>query len=221
MPKKFSGTLLTRPAKNKVLAHLDTLRAYLRKHQQARASQVIKDLTPIVRGWVHFYHHGASAETFKTASHRLWLMLWTWAKRRHPNKSRHWIKQRYFTADWTFYADNGASLRRHHEYPVTRFPKVTGRSSPMDPDLRAYWEKRKIQQMTLRAYRKSRQIMLHRQGNACAYCGITFWPGDTIHDHHLVPRNTAGSDGLSNRVLVHAWCHHSYHERKGYKVAEA
>ena len=215
------GVLLTRPAKDKVLAHLDTLRAYLRTHQQARASQVVKDLTPIVRGWVHFYHHGASAETFKTASHRLWVMLWTWAKRRHPNKSRYWIKRRYFTEDWTFYADNGASLRRHHEYPVTRFPKVAGRNSPLDPDLRAYWERRKMQQVALRAYRKSRQTMLRRQGNACAHCGITFWPGDTIHDHHLVPRNMAGSDDLSNRVLVHAWCHRSYHERHGYKVAEA
>ena len=67
-----------------MLAHLDTLRAYLRTHQQARASQVVKDLTPIVRGWVHFYHHSASAETFKTASHRLWVMLWTWAKRGIP-----------------------------------------------------------------------------------------------------------------------------------------
>ena len=91
------GVLLTRPTKDKVLAHLDTLHAYLRTHQQARASQVVKDLTPIVRGWVHFYHHGAWAETFKTASHRLWVMLWTWAKHRHPNKSRYWIKRRYFT----------------------------------------------------------------------------------------------------------------------------
>ncbi|WP_211942498.1 group II intron maturase-specific domain-containing protein [Cylindrospermopsis raciborskii] len=39
-------------------------------------------------------------------SHRVWQYLWRWAKRRHPQKSKKWIKDRYFKSikgnQWRF-----------------------------------------------------------------------------------------------------------------------
>jgi RNA-directed DNA polymerase len=39
-------------------------------------------------------------------SHHIFQALWRWAKRRHPNKSMGWIKNKYFktinTRHWTF-----------------------------------------------------------------------------------------------------------------------
>ncbi|MFB2980718.1 group II intron maturase-specific domain-containing protein [Microseira sp. BLCC-F43] len=34
-------------------------------------------------------------------SHRVWQYLWKWGRRRHPNKSKKWVKERYFhTIKW-------------------------------------------------------------------------------------------------------------------------
>jgi RNA-directed DNA polymerase len=43
-----------------------------------------------------YYRHACSARTFQYADHRVWQMLWAWARRRHPTKSKGWVKARYF-----------------------------------------------------------------------------------------------------------------------------
>ena len=34
-------------------------------------------------------------KSFSTIDHRIWKMLWRWAKRRHPNKGKQWIVNKY------------------------------------------------------------------------------------------------------------------------------
>jgi len=148
--RRLGGTLLTRPEKAKVLAHLRRIQAYLRSHKQAPAGRVIRELGPVIRGWAAYYRHCAASQTFAYASHRVWAMLWAWAKRRHPKKPRHWVRERYFTADgyWTF-TDGSAHLYRHNATRITRFIKVIGRSSPLDPTQRVYWERRTCRQRAM------------------------------------------------------------------------
>jgi RNA-directed DNA polymerase len=93
--RRFKGTLLTKPSQAKVLQHLRSIKAYLNNHQQAPAGQVIGDLNPVIRGWANYYRHGAAKRTFSKADRQVWMMLWTWAKRRHPNKPAKWVKRRY------------------------------------------------------------------------------------------------------------------------------
>ncbi|MBC6423297.1 MAG: hypothetical protein GDA43_19590 [Hormoscilla sp. SP5CHS1] len=38
-------------------------------------------------------------ETFSSIDSYLWCILWNWAKRRHPNKSKHWIAENYWSVD--------------------------------------------------------------------------------------------------------------------------
>lgn len=153
--RRWHGTLLTRPERAKVLAHLRRIKASLRTHQQAPAGQVIRDLSPVIRGWASSYRHCAASATFTYASHQVWAMLWAWAKRRHPKKPRQWVRDRYFTADgyWTF-TDGAAQLYRHSATRITRFIKVIGRSSPMDPAARAYWEGRQRRQVVRQTSRR-------------------------------------------------------------------
>ena len=150
--RRWRGTLLARPEKAKVLAHLRRLRAYLRTHKQAPVGQVIRELSPVIRGWAAYYRHCSASRTFAYASHRAWAMLWVWAKRRHPNKPSKWVRDRYFADDgyWTF-TDGAAQLYRHTATRITRFIKVIGRSSPMDPTQRAYWERRTRRQRAMDA----------------------------------------------------------------------
>jgi RNA-directed DNA polymerase len=90
--RRFRGTLLTRPEKAKMIAHLRDIKAYLNAHQQTPAIAVIKALNPKLRGWANYYRHSSASQRFAYADHRVWQMLWRWAKRRHPNKPSKWIK---------------------------------------------------------------------------------------------------------------------------------
>lgn len=220
--RRLGGTLLTRPAKAKVIAHLRAIKAYLDVNKQAPVDKVIKKLGPVIRGWAYYYRHCAAKEAFSKASHRVWGMLWVWAKRRHSNKPSKWVRRRYFMDDgyWTF-TDGTAKLYRHNATPINRFTKVIGRSSPMNPALRDYWAERKKRHVARETFRKDWLEMLRRQANACGLCGIAFWPGDPIDDHHRVQRQAGGGNDLENRVLVHRWCHRAHHQRHGYRVAEA
>ena len=107
--RKFGkqGKLLTVPQKEKVLKHVRAMRAYLDAHKQTPAGQVIKALNPVIRGWAHYYRHCAAKHVFQKVRHAQWQMLWSWAKRRHPDKSRKWVKARYFRDDgyWTFWKE--------------------------------------------------------------------------------------------------------------------
>jgi RNA-directed DNA polymerase len=230
--RKFhDGKLLIRPEKAKVLAHLREIKAYLDAHKQIPAGAVVRTLTPVIRGWTLYYRHACAARSFSYADHRVWQMLWTWARRRHPTKSQRWVKVRYFRPTrsrvWNF-ADaakpGSAMLPWYSDTKIIRHTKVRGRSSPLDPDARPCWEERRRRRLEARCLSRQRQELLRAQGYACAECGVPFDPdedADMMDAHHAKPRQQGGGNGVSNLRLLHRWCHHRHHQRVGYKAAEA
>jgi len=219
--RRFKGTLLTKPAKDKVLHHLRSIKAYLKSHKQIPAGLVVHDLNPIIRGWSNYYRHCTASETFSKADHRMWQMFWVWARRRHPNKPAKWVRQRYFRNDgyWTFFEGNAHLLRRSAT-PITRFTKVKGKSSPFDPTLREYWLSRQKKSVARQTHQKDRLALLRIQDGACGLCRLPLNSEDT-DNHHVSPRNTGGPDTLENRILVHRWCHQAHHQRVGFKSLKA
>ncbi len=219
--RSYNGKLLTKPQKEKVQAHLRRIKNYLRRNQQTPAWRVVKDLNPITRGWANYYRHGASKVTFEKVDHKVWQKLWPWAKRRHPNKTSKWVRKRYFTQDgyWRLHEGN-ATMIRHSDTAVTRYVKISGKATPMNPTQKDYWEKRRRRNVARAMGSRQRLELLRRQNNKCARCGRDFLPGegiDHIDDHHVQPRSRGGTNKLENRELAHRWCHHAYHGRKGYK----
>jgi RNA-directed DNA polymerase len=89
------NALLTRPQKEKMLEYLHGIGQFLRENRQAPTAVVIEQLIPVIRGWSAYYRHGASSRAFSYADYRLWMMLWSWAKPRHPTKSLVWVKRLY------------------------------------------------------------------------------------------------------------------------------
>jgi RNA-directed DNA polymerase len=208
--------LLTVPQKDKVLKHVRAIRSYLDAHKQTPAVQVIKQLNPVIRGWGHYYRHCAAKHAFEKVCNAQWHMLWRWAKRRHPTKSSRWVKARYFRDEghWTFWAGK-AALVKPDAIPITRFTKVTGRSSPYDPALRHYWTERKQHQVSRETYAKERLMLHQRQGYRCALCTIPFVPGEDIETDHILLRSQGGTDAMTNKRLVHPWCHRQHHQQDG------
>jgi len=208
--------LLTVPQKEKALKHVRALRAYLDAHKQTPAMQVIKTLNPVIRGWANYYRHASAKDVFKKVRNAQWHMLWNWAKRRHPNKGSRWVKARYFRDDghWTF-REGKAELVKPDATPITRFTKVTGKNSPYDPTLRQDWLERKKHQVGRETYAKQRLMLHQRQGYRCALCTIPFVPGEDIETDHIIPTKQGGSDDISNKRLVHPWCHRQHHQKDG------
>jgi len=152
--RHYSDKLLIKPTKKKVLDFCRRIGDEIKGLNGASQKVVIIKLNPILRGFANYYRAAVSKETFSYISHRVWQYLWQWCKRRHPEKGKRWVRERYFCTikgnRWTF-ACNNCDRRGKNKlislYPIAstaieRHIKVKGAASPDDPTLKDYWEKR-------------------------------------------------------------------------------
>lgn len=139
---------LARPSKVAVQKHLKVIKDILDRNKQATAEWIIDKLNPITRGWGNYYRYSNAKETFNYVDSRIWKMLWSWCVRRHPNKSKIWIREKYFKTiqgrKWIFAISETHRLlfTASIKAESTKYAKVKGYNSPFDPKLKAYWEKR-------------------------------------------------------------------------------
>ena len=166
-------------------------------------------LSPVIRGWCNYYRHAVAKRTFCVLDDHMWRITYKWAKRRHPNKTRHWVVNRYYGVDrgrgWVL-CDGRLRLPRHNETRVSRFVKVKGKVSPFDPNLRDYWEDRRQRRLVREAGRFNRIHLLKQQAGRCAACKAVFNADLDQHDSTNVLVRRDPATGNIARVLVHRWC---------------
>jgi len=216
--RRFPRAWLTQPQKAKMLGHYRTITTSLHQHKQSPAVQVIHALNPLMRGWGNYYRHCAAKRAFRKLDHFVWHALWRWAKRRHPNQSAQWVRQRYFRTvghRQGVFAEAQAQILWYQDIPITRYPKVRGKSSPRNPALQGYWAQREQWRQKTLTIKPQRKNLLQAQDFRCGLCKVPFYNGDPIDDHHLTPEHKGGDDRQENHMLVHRWCHHAHHQRHG------
>ncbi len=152
--RKYNGKLLIKPSKSNVLSFLRNMRELIRKHLTIPVNDLIKIINPKLRGWANYYRHCVAKQVFGYVGHQIFLMLWRWAIRRHPNKSRHWIARKYFLnrkGQWQFHGwqkianmDCLFNLVQIAHTPIKRHVKIRGAATPYDPQYEAYLSKRKL-----------------------------------------------------------------------------
>ena len=222
--RRFRGTLLTQPQREKIQRHLQGIKGWLDTHKQSPVEHVVRTLNPVIRGWANYYRHSAAKATFSYVAHRHWQMLWQWAKRRHPNKPSKWVRRHYFktvgTRNWVF-GTKGVTLFDPASTPITRYVKVSGRNSPYDPTLREYWVQRTRRAIGRETHSRLRLQVLRAQEYQCGQCGVLFQPGEGIDLHHVIPRGKGGSNRADNLTALHPYCHHQYHQRRSTWVLKA
>jgi RNA-directed DNA polymerase len=143
----------------------------------SNADAVIRRLNPIIRGWAAYYRSVVSKEAFSAVDNHLWGHLYRWALRTHPNKSRHWVVDRYFGTfnsarndRWVFGdRDSGRYVRRFAWTKIVRHTVVMGMASPDDPALDRYWAQRRRKTHSLLGGRTA--SLLIRQHGRCTACG--------------------------------------------------
>ena len=84
--RKYNGKLLIKPSKQSVGSLLKKVREIVKSNKSAKQDSLIRQLNPVIRGWVNNQRFVVSAETFSKIDYQIYNCLWQWAKRRHKNK---------------------------------------------------------------------------------------------------------------------------------------
>jgi RNA-directed DNA polymerase len=223
--RHYDGKLLIKPSKKKVLAFCKRLGKEIKNLNGVEQEVLIKKLNPILRGFANYYKGVVSKETLSYISYRVWQYLWRWAKRRHPNKNKKWVRKRYFKTfkgnRWVFACTTSDRRGNDKElvlYPIAytlieRHIKVKGDASPDDPSLKEYWDKRH-QKLGKARFEKGTKLytIADNQDWKCPECGEPLFNGEEIETHHIVPVAEGGTEDAGNLQHLHRACHKQVHK---------
>jgi RNA-directed DNA polymerase len=96
--------------------------------------------------------------------------------------------------------------------PIVRHIKVKGNSSPDDPSLREYWQKRATDYGKKYWAKGSKYEAIAKfQDWKCPVCGDSLFNGELIETHHIVPVAEGGTDDPENLKHLHKSCHKQVH----------
>lgn len=222
--RQFNGHCIIRPQKDKVLAFLNDIRTWLKRHKDIKQVDVIRYLNPKLKGWCNYYRYVASKRVFSYVEYQIWKTLWRWACRRHRNKGKRWIAKKYFKTingqSWIFATtaqerdgkEHTFALTQVYDTPITRHIRVKGTFSPDDPTLSDYWRQRRTGMgKVLLAPGSKLYHIAQSQWWKCEVCGEHLFNGESLQTHHKQSVKDGGGDGLLNLELVHKACHNHRH----------
>ncbi len=200
---------LIKPSKEAIQRHYRQLAELISRNQANHQENLIGILNPRIIGWSNYYRAVVSKDVFGALDYKLYHRLVSWARFRHPKKSRHWIANRYWgigqDKGWVFIARNGWTLKQHASVPITRHVKVRDRASPYDGNW-SYWAARRGRYPGV-SNRMAK--LLHRQHGRCGACGLVFTPEAMIEVHHLDEDHR--NNRYDNLSAVHRHCHDQIH----------
>lgn len=222
--RKYAGKLLIKPSQKSIQTLREKVRYLVRTNRQSPAIRLIQQLNPVLRGWAEYHRHVVSKGVFNAADTFIFQTLWQWARRRHPQKSNGWVKQKYFCThqgrQWVFFGkgesrksgEGEAYLYTMGRTPIRRHVKIRGQANPYDPAWELYFEGRLNDRMKQRLAGQRRVLHLwQEQGGCCPVCGQKITEETRWHAHHIVRRTEGGSDQAGNQVLLHPDCHRRVH----------
>jgi RNA-directed DNA polymerase len=222
------GKVLTKPSSRNVKTFLTKIRETIDGSGSQTAGEMIRRLNQQIKGWTMYHRYAASKRTFTYVDHRIFQMLWRWCQRRHRNKSRKWIKEKYFQRDghrhWIFTGtlrdQKGQGwpiqLMAAAKVQIIRYVKIRSAVNPYDPEWELYLEARLGWQLAqTRAGRSRIEYLWKEQEGRCVVCGQPLQIAEEdCQIHHRIWRSRGGPDTADNRELLHANCHRQIHVRE-------
>lgn len=94
--RKFKGKLIIKPSHKSMSKITKKLSEIVKENHASKQETRIRKLNEVTVCWVNYHHSACANKCFNTIDHRVWEMLWKWAKRRHPNKCKSWIVNKYW-----------------------------------------------------------------------------------------------------------------------------
>jgi RNA-directed DNA polymerase len=104
--RNYKGKLLVKPSKKSIDKFTEKISETIKMGKAWKQERLICALNPKIIGWTNYNHSVVSSEIFHKLDTIIWGMLWHWAKRRHPEKSKQWIADKYWLSagkrEWVF-----------------------------------------------------------------------------------------------------------------------
>ena len=204
-------TIIT-PSKEARKKHYKKLAEIIDKNKGQSQLTLISRLNPIIRGWCNYYATVVSQKVFARLDHILVWKLLKWGFKRHRNKGRKWVKNKYFQTidgkNWVFATRTKdkpflTNLILHSDTKIKRFVKVKGDASPYNGNL-VYWSTRQGRHPEMP---KRTAFLLKKQKGKCNWCELIFRENDVIETDHIIPTAAGGKDEYKNLQLLHRHCH--------------
>lgn len=225
--RDYKGKILVKPATKNVKAFLTKTRKVIKDNATATAGNLIVRLNPIIKGWANYHRHVSSKRTFVKVDDAIHKALWRWAYRRHPKKSRWWIKDKYFMSigsrNWVFSGEaqgrkgtmRKVTLLKAADTPIKRHIKIKSAANPYDREWEIYFEERLGVKMVENLRGKRQLLYLWKEQNGiCPVCSQKITKLTGWHSHHIIWRTNGGKDSAENRILLHPNCHSQVHSQK-------
>jgi RNA-directed DNA polymerase len=151
--RKYKKKLIIKPSKESMKRFLKKARELIKANIGSSQAVMIKLLNPLLRGWGNYYSHVCAKKAFSKIDNEVWHALWNWAKKRHPRKGMHWIKNRYFKVtnrtQWDFATSieknkerRNMSLVKLSDIRIRRHVKIRVDANPLDSKWSKYFEER-------------------------------------------------------------------------------
>ncbi len=198
------------PNKEAQKQHYKKVAEIINKYKGKSQSSLISKLNPIIRGWCNYYATVVSQKVYERIDRLMFWKLYKWGIRRHRNKGRKWIKNKYFQSyggkNWVFATrakENPMRLLSHSDTKIIRYVKVKGDASPYDGNL-VYWSSRQGKHPEMP---KRTASLLKKQKGKCNWCKLYLKDGDVIEQDHIIPKSKGGKDEYKNWQLLHRHCH--------------
>jgi RNA-directed DNA polymerase len=224
-----------KPSKESVKRLKQKIRQCFHQHRSSPTLKLIQALNPILRGWANYHRHAVSSKIFDSIGHYVFWKIWRWAKRRHPQKGRKWIINRYFpqvngnrgTDKWILKTtdENGKVHRcfQIDKVPIVRHIKVRHAARFFDPEFQIYFDQRK--QKDIRQHLRDRPRLRkawYAQSGKCPVCQRPIEANQPWQVHHRQPKSKGGKHEATNLALMHPDCHRQWHvkERTSSQKAE-
>ncbi|NPE31773.1 group II intron reverse transcriptase/maturase [Methanococcoides sp. SA1] len=210
--RKYKGKLLIKPSKKSIKKFTEKISNTIKDGKTVTQETLIDKLNPIITGWSNYHQGVVSKETFQLLDHRIWNMLWKWAKRRHPMKSKTWTAHKYWhskgTRKWIFSTKRN-QLKILADKKIVRHTKLTMDKNPYLDD--EYFIERKLNQGIKRLSGKFKKVWENQKGK-CPICNLPIDINDDAEERPLHHKNRNRKDNsIPNLVYKHAHCHRQYH----------
>jgi len=226
--RKYRGTLLIKPSTKNLKAFLDSVRETIRMNCAAKQETLIHLLNPKIRGWANYHRHVVAKRAYRTVDNHIWLALWRWARRRHPNKSGEWVWRKYFRTQGHRHGVfatkpqgyNGQrrtlTLISASDTRIVRHVRVKSGANPFDPAWDSYFAHRRGVRMLERLQGRGfpNRLWQQQQGQ-CPGCGQLIDEEDRWVIEPVIPFNVGGSRSITNLKMLHPGCRRPFRVTTG------
>ena len=204
--RKYNEKLIIKPSKKSIKKITDNIGRIIKSYIAKSQDELIDKLNPIITGWSNYHQISVSAKVFSKVDDIIFKKLWSWALRRHGNKGKKWIKNKYWKSEgkrnWVF-KDN-KKLKLMTDKKIIRHIMIRLDENPYLN--KNYFERRKFIQGARKLTGRFQAIWKRQKGKSCI-CNQPMSISEERELRHIIPLRNGGDNNIKNLMYVHRYCH--------------